>query len=106
MGENQWPVPLGERVEASGLWMEVWSIVVIQGEMEWTAFITDGCKGLWLRFWVSLPVPDVGQVALPLASKAPGFDGVPDSFQTRFTYPLPSSFSPPRKNEALYYYYY
>jgi hypothetical protein len=81
--------------------MKVWSIVVIQGEIEWTAFITDDCEGLWVRFWVSLPVPEVGQVALPLASKAPGFDGVPDSFQTRFTYPLPSRFSPPRKTKHL-----
>jgi hypothetical protein len=55
--------------------MKVWSMVVIQGEMEWIAFITDGCEGLWVRFWVSLPVPEVGQFALPLASKAPGFDG-------------------------------
>ncbi len=35
---------------------------------------------LWGRFWVSLPVPEVGQVGFPLASKAPGFDGVLDSF--------------------------
>jgi hypothetical protein len=55
--------------------MKVWSIVVIQGEMEWTAFITDGCKGMWVRFWVSLPVPEVGQVTLPLASKALGLMG-------------------------------
>jgi hypothetical protein len=81
-------------------------MVVIQGEMEWTAFITDGCEGLWVRFWVTLPVPEMGQVTLPLASKAPGFDGVPGSFQTRFIYPLASSFSPPRKNKALNYYYY
>ncbi len=33
---------------------------------------------IWVRFWVSLPV--LGQVALPLASKAPGFDGVLDTF--------------------------
>ncbi len=57
----------------------------------------DGChywwpRGvLWVRFWVSLPVPEVGQVALPLASKAPGFDWVP--WLLPFQVCFPSAFS-------------
>jgi hypothetical protein len=59
---------------------------------------------LWGRFWVSLPVPEVGQVGLPLASKAPVFNGVLDSFPSSLASPLPSNFSPPRKKRITLFF--
>ncbi len=44
--------------------------------MEWTASIVSDLVGFFeVRFWVGLSVGEVGQVARPIASKAPGFWG-------------------------------
>jgi hypothetical protein len=57
--------------------------------------------GSLVRFRVGLSVEEVGQVVYPFASKASGFDGVPDSFPSSFASPLPSDFSPPRKTKSV-----
>ncbi len=44
--------------------------------IEWTASIVGDLVGFFeVRFWVGLSVKEVGQVARPIASKAPGFLG-------------------------------
>ena len=68
---DQWPVePRGE--SRFGAWWFGWRF----GEMEWTASIVGDLVGFFeVRFWVGLSVKEVGQVARPIASKAPGFWG-------------------------------
>ncbi len=67
----------------SGLWSHLGSLGLERGgsggdlvAMEWTASIVGNLVGFFeVRFWVGLSVKEVGQVAHPIASKAPGFWG-------------------------------
>jgi hypothetical protein len=68
---DQWPVkPLGE------LRFGAWWFGGRFGVTEWTASNVCDLVGFFeVRFWVGLSVEEVGQVARPFASKAPGFWG-------------------------------
>ncbi len=62
--------PLGE--SRFGAWWFGWRF----GVTEWTASNVGDLVGFFkVRFWVGFSVEEVGQVAHPIASKAPGFWG-------------------------------